>query len=98
MEAYIGKHILVGLTYFNTDDSVKDRVQLHGNIISISENTIVFKRTDNGENFSIPFDENNLEPDETDSVYELSSTGEVVENVDFVSSWNIRPPQDDENL
>ena len=95
MDAYIGKHILVGLTYLNKDGSVKEQVQLHGNIIAVSKSTVVFERSDNGEEFSIPFDENNLDADETDFVYELKSTGELVENVDFISSWTIRPPQDD---
>lgn len=92
-DKYIGKHLLVGLTYLNTDESVQDRIQIHGKIVDSSESTIVFIREDNGEEFSIPFDEDNLEKSDPDSVYHLKSTGETVENVDFVSSWTIHPPK-----
>jgi hypothetical protein len=57
---YLGKHLLVGLTYLNDDESVREQVQLHGIINKISDNTIVFERADNGNEFSIPFDEENL--------------------------------------
>ena len=60
-EKYRGKHLLVGLTYLNKDGSLKERIQLHGIINNISENTIVFERADNGEDFSIPFDKESLE-------------------------------------
>ena len=52
---YLGKHLLIGLTYLEKDESIRERIQLHGNIIKISYNTIVIKREDNGEEFSIPF-------------------------------------------
>jgi len=97
-EKYIGKHILIGLTYLNKDESLKERIQLHGIIKTISENTIVFKRCDNGQDFSIPFDEENLEPGDPEAVYKLKSNGEAIESVDFISSWTIHPPKESENL
>jgi len=97
-EKYVGKHLLVGLTYLNKDESLKERIQLHGTINKISENTIVFKRTDNGEDFSIPFDEENLQEGQPEAVYELKTTGEAVESVDFISSWTIHPPKESEDL
>lgn len=95
---YIGKHLLVGLTYLNEDNSLRNQIQLHGIISKISDNTIVFERADNGEEFSIPFDKENLDPAQPKAVYELKSTGEAVENVDYLSSWTIHPPQEDEDL
>ena len=90
---FIGKHILVGLTYLNKNKTVKEKLQLHGIIKKVSQNTIVFKRADNGENFSIPFDEK-IETGQPGAVYKLKSTGEAVENVDFISSWTIHPPEE----
>lgn len=89
---------MVGLTYLNEDESLREQIQLHGHICGISDSTIVFKRVDNGEEFSIPFDEENLDPAQPEAVYELKSTGEALENVDFISSWTIHPPQEDEDL
>ncbi len=98
-QKYFGKHILVGLTYLNKDKSVREQIQIHGIITKILENSLVFKRADNNEDFSIPFDKNEglEEEKESEAVYELASTSELVENVDFISSWIIHPPED-ENL
>ena len=95
---YLGKHLLVGLTYLEKDESIREQVQFHGNITAISENTVVFKRNDNGEEFSIPYDNDNLEAGDPEAVYELKSTGEAVENVDFISSWTIHPPSEETDL
>ncbi len=89
-EKYIGKTVLVGLTYVDEDDKEKDQIQLHGPIVVVSESTIVFTRSDNGEEFSIPFDEDNLEPSDTEFVYELKSTGEAVTGIDYTSLWRIQ--------
>lgn len=97
-EQFTGKHLLVGLTYLNKDESLKEQIQLHGYISKISDNTVVFKRADNNEEYSIPFNESNMIPAEPDAVYELKSTGEAVESVDFLSSWTIHAPKEDENL
>ena len=97
-EKYVGKHLLVGLTYLNEDESIGERIQLDGIINGISESTIQFERADNGEDFFVPFDEENLERGEPDAVYKLKSTGEAVENVDYISNWIIHPPKEDEDL
>ena len=94
---YLGKHLLVGLTYLNRDESVREQIQHHGIINKVSESTVVFERADNGDDFSIPLDEDNLKPGEPGAVYKLKSTGEDVENVDFISSWTIHPPNNDES-
>ena len=96
-DKYLGKHILVGLTYLENDDSFIERKQFHGTIKSISKNTITFIRSDNGEDYSIPYDEGNLEPGQPEAVYELKSTGEAIENVDFISCWTIYPPKKNRN-
>ena len=98
-EKYLGKHFLVGMTYLEKDESIREQLQFHGNIIAVSESTIVFKRKDNGEEFSIPYDEENIQKGDPEAVYNLKATGEAVENVDFISTWTIHtPPDEEENL
>jgi hypothetical protein len=73
--------ILVGLTYLNKDESFREQIQIHGPIKEVTEHTIVFTRKDNDEEFSIPFDENNLSPSDPELIYNLRSTNEAVEGV-----------------
>ena len=37
-----------------------------------------------------------LEPGQPEAVYELKSTGQAVENVDFISLWTIHPPNEED--
>ncbi len=93
-----GKKILVGLTYLDKQGQVVRKLQIHGLITRLeSNNTLYFDRADGEGEFSIPF-EGELEPAECDAVYTLSSTGEKIENVHFVSSWTIHPPQNKNNF
>ncbi len=90
---FIGKHLLVGLTYLNEDETVSQIIQLHGVIIEIKDNTIFFERADNGETFTIPFDSKSIKRSQPGAVYKLKSTGESVEDVDFLCSFTIHNPQ-----
>ena len=51
-ELMIGKRLLVGLTYLNSDGEVKEKIQLHGLIKSLSENSLSFERADGEGEFS----------------------------------------------
>lgn len=90
----IGKKILVGLTYVNTSDEVTSQLQLHGNILSTSEHTLVFQRSDNNSEFSIPFD-GKLDEADPESIYTLKTTGEEVTGVNYISTFTIH--QSEEN-
>jgi len=92
-DKFIGKHILVGLNYIDAGNKVKERIQLHGRIINVSSNSLVFERADGRGKFSIPFDAENMTKGELDATYKLKSTGEIIENVDFISTWTISPPK-----
>ncbi len=61
-EAYIGKHLLVGLAYRNNKEEVIRRVQLHGKITRITEEGIFFDRADGKGEFSLPPDLESFEP------------------------------------
>jgi hypothetical protein len=87
---YIGKHLLAGLTYVDADGQIVRQSQLHGNITRITAEGIFFEQPDGGE-LSLPPDLDSLQPARP-GTYRLRTTGEVVTNPDFVSSWTIKAP------
>ena len=90
-ENLIGKTILVGMTFYNKNDEFVEQKQSWGKIVAVNENTIFIKQKD-GEEFSIPNDPSAIEP-ANPGEFRLRSTGEVVENPDFLSTWNITLPE-----
>jgi hypothetical protein len=90
-DEYIGKHLLVGLTYVDHNDSVTHQVQLHGTITRITEEGIFFEQANGEGEFSLPPDVESLKPARPGK-YTLRSTGEVVVDPDYVSSWTINAP------
>ncbi len=86
-EKMIGKTILVGMTFYDKNDEFVEQKQSWGEIVSLNENTIFIKQK-NGEEFSIPNDPSAIEPANPGG-YRLRSTGEVVENPDYLSTWGI---------
>ena len=89
-EQYIGKHLLAGITYLDHEKNVTKQIQVHGTITRINEQGIFFVQS-NGEEFSLPPDPKSPKPASPGS-YRLRSTGEVVENPDFISSWTRKGP------
>ncbi len=94
-KAYIGKHLLAGLAYRNTDGVVIKRIQLHGKITRITKNGIFINRADGKGELSLPPDLESLEPATPGAEYRLKSTGEVVRDVDYISNWVIDRPPDE---
>ena len=89
----IGKTILIGLTYYTADDEFIERKQYWGTVIESNKNRILVKLND-GELFGLPPDLSSIEiapPGE----YRLRSTGEVVVDPDYLTSWNINRPKED---
>lgn len=91
-EILIGKQILVGLIYLRPDGEVREQLQLHGVIRSVSGHIIEFLRSDGAGSFTIPFD-GELKSAEPGAIYTLRSTGERVSNVDYLASFTIHPPR-----
>ena len=91
----IGKRILVGLTYLDTNGDIKEEMTLHGVITEVSKNSIVFERADGNGTFSIPR-EDELELADLEATYTIRATGEEVNGVSYLSSWTITPPKEDE--
>ena len=86
-ENLIGKTILVGITFYDKNGEFVEQSQRCGEIVSINESTIFIKQKD-GEEFGIPNDPTAIET-ANPGEYRLRSTGEVVENPDFISTWNV---------
>lgn len=95
-KAYIGKHLLAGLTYLDSEGEVMKRIQLHGKITRITKSGIFFNRADGKGEFALPPDLESLEPATPGAEYRLKSTGEVVRDVDYISHWILDVPPDKE--
>ena len=89
----IGKRLLVGLTYLDRNGEVKEQIQLHGLIKSVSDDTVSFERADGEGDFSIPFD-GELDLADEESVYNLRSTGEAVSGVSYIASFTIHQSEE----
>ncbi len=87
----IEKTILIGLTYYTADDEFIERRQYWGTVIESNEKGIIV-RLNNGELFELPPDLSSTEiapPGE----YRLRSTGEIVVDPDYLTTWNINRPK-----
>ena len=89
---FVGRRVLVGLTYVDRNGDPVERKQAYGTITAVDDHTIHFEQS-NGQPFSIPFD-GVLETADPEATYMLKSTGESVTGVDFVASFTVHPPKD----
>jgi hypothetical protein len=80
---YLGKRLLVGITYENEQGEAIRQEQFHGLIVEAGEGEIVIKRNDTGERKSLPPQLTPARPGE----YRLRSTGEVVVDPDYLAKW-----------
>lgn len=82
-----GKMILVGITYYTHDKQFIEQKQYHGTVVRADGKGIVIRKS-NGEETTLPPDLSSTKiapPGE----YRERSTGEIVENPDFISTWNV---------
>ena len=80
---FIGKRLLVGITYLNQKAELLGLEEFHGRIVEASESGIVVERADTGALASLP---PGLESAMAGH-YRLRQTGEVVVDPDFVAEW-----------
>ena len=78
------------MTFYDKNNEFTEQKQNWGEIVAVNENTVHIKKM-NGEEFSIPNDLSAIEPAEPGE-YKLRSTGEVVKNPDYLSTWIITRP------
>ena len=87
----LGKTMLIGITYYTHDWQPIEQKQFHGVVESANDRGIRIRQP-NGYVFTLPPDLNSTKPAEPGE-YRLRSTGEVVENPDFLSTWNLVKPE-----
>jgi hypothetical protein len=98
----IGKYVLVGLTFTDVDGRVIEQVQRYGTVEQADPEAGAQIRLQSpgniwdGELYWLPPDLGSLQPAQPDATYHLHSTGEDVEEPDFVASWTITPTAEDD--
>jgi hypothetical protein len=87
----LGTHLLVGVTNVDHAGRVLDQRQFHGTVVraSVSEGVIV--RDSAGHEHWVPLARDAFRPADPGE-YRLRSTGEVVNDVTWLSTWTVHPP------
>ena len=86
---FLGKHLLVGIQYYELDEAGQTSVRLeqfHGEIVQANPTDGLVIRKPDGELFSMPPDLTMLEP-APKGEFRLRATGELVVNPDYVAAW-----------
>jgi len=91
--SYVGKYILVGLTYLDHEGNEIQRQQLHGVIESATTIgiRISLRGVYEGESWNMPPDLSSISPAKPGK-YTLHMTKEEIENPDLLSTWAIHKP------
>lgn len=87
----VGKRVLVGITCVDHKDELVSQEQFHGRVESLDDGLIHIRVAGTGEDFTLPPDPSAFTRARPGS-YRLRSTGEVVVDPDFTSSWTVRAP------
>jgi hypothetical protein len=92
-DGYLGKYILVGLTYVDHEGNETRRVQLHGVIEKAASDgiTITLRGVHDGRSWNMPPDLRAISV-AGPGIYTLHDTGERVENPDLLATWTIHDP------
>ncbi len=91
---WIGAVVLVGLTYVTQEDEFDYQVQFYGQITYIQRDwgiQLSLSGQRAGEVYDLPPQLEAFKPAPAGE-YRLRSTGEVVIDPDFTTSWTIKPP------
>lgn len=93
----VGKRLLFGVTYLDSDGELLERFQACGTVTSADPDDVVaIDVPGDDEPFTLPPAPEAYDPAEPGE-YRLRSTGEVVVDPDFVTSWTIREPDGDDD-
>ncbi len=93
-DGYLGKYILVDITYRDAQGKELRREQLHGDIKSATADGILIalRGKKEGETWNMPPSLEAMVPAKSGS-YTLETTGEVIEDPDFIVTWSLTEPQ-----
>ena len=97
---YLGKYLLMGITYLDADGGLLEKKELHGDIVRINDREgIVIKLRGSGDEFSLPPSLKILQK-ASKGEYCLHSTGEIVVDPDFTTIFTSRKriPEEGEKL
>ena len=95
---FLNKTLIVGITRIARDGTVVAQFQLHGRIRSIDpEDGLTLEMSDGDRLFQLPPDVNALHP-ASPGTFRERSTGESIENPDFISMWQIHESEDPSEL
>jgi hypothetical protein len=91
--SYVGKYILVGITYADHAGRELRHQQLHGVIESAGREgmRIALKGAYEGQSWNMPPDLRAIQPADP-GIYTLHMTGESVENPDLLATWTVTEP------
>jgi hypothetical protein len=87
----IGTHLLVGVTHVDHGGKVVSLEQFHGTVIraSVAEGAVLVDAA--GTEHWVPLDREAFRPADP-GTYRLRSTGEVVVDPAWLSTWTVYPP------
>jgi hypothetical protein len=89
----MNKHVIIGITKLDKEDVIIERIQMHGNIIRVDPNkgvTILLEPSK--EEYVLPPDLSAFH-EAPPGEYRFTSTGEIVVNPDYMTTWTISAPK-----
>src|SRR5262245_24869125 len=91
----VGKRVLIGITHLKSDGTVEKMRQLHGTIFSAdAKQGIGVKLAGEGREIWLPAELQAFKAADPGE-YRLRSTGEVVVDPDYLTTWTVPPPETD---
>lgn len=88
----IGAHVLVGITHYDLAGNVERVEQFHGRVVKAAPGEGVTIVDGGGQERWLPPHRDSYEPADPGE-YRLRSTGEVVRDPDYLSTWDVYPPR-----
>ncbi len=89
---YVGKTVLIGVTYLDHKERVTSQIQWYGTITEVSNQKGIVINLKNDTNYcALPPDLSALRPAKKGE-YKLHSTGEIVIDPDFLTTWTRKAP------
>lgn len=91
-DEYLGKIVLLGVTYVDHEDKLIEQKQWVGTIVTFSRKEgIKIRLRDSDDPCALPPDERGIRI-APPGIYRLRSTGEEIENPDFLATWTCVSP------
>ena len=88
----LGTHVLAGVTMVDHAGNVLERRQFHGTVVRANETEGVIIADAEGQEHWLPLDRSAFRPADPGH-YKLRTTGEVVVDPTWLTTWTIHPPE-----